>query len=198
MGTGSFPGVKSGRGVTLTPLPLPVPWSRKSRAIPLLPLWAVRPVQSLSACTVQGRTLPFYIYICTLIYKYSSNNGQFVTKGYTVSVYSVVFIWIHLLTWNSSIFTVYVDSLLRASPYWLWVIKRPSIQLNSGLASSGSQIYNRLWHFGYKLQTLDNELVTEVSGQFVHIVQLGIALYVYFKAINCRGRIAFFITIGET
>ena len=51
MGTGSFPGVKSGRGVTLTPHPLPVPWSRKRRAIPLLPLWVVRPVQSLSACT---------------------------------------------------------------------------------------------------------------------------------------------------
>jgi len=39
MGTGSFPGVKSGQGVTLTPHPLLVPWSRKSRAIPLLPLW---------------------------------------------------------------------------------------------------------------------------------------------------------------
>ena len=46
-----FPGVKSGQGVTLTPHPLLVPWSRKSRAIPLLPLWAVRPVESLSACT---------------------------------------------------------------------------------------------------------------------------------------------------
>ena len=33
------------------PSPLLVLWSRKSRAIPLLPLWAVRPVQSLSACT---------------------------------------------------------------------------------------------------------------------------------------------------
>ena len=51
MGTGSFPGIKSGRGVTLTPQPLLVPWSWKGRAIPLLPLWAVRPVQSLSACT---------------------------------------------------------------------------------------------------------------------------------------------------
>ena len=51
MGTGSFPGVKSGRGVTLTPHPLLVPWSRKGRAITLLPLWAVRPVQSLSAST---------------------------------------------------------------------------------------------------------------------------------------------------
>jgi len=51
MGTGSFPGVKSGRGVMITPRPLLVPWSWKSGAIPLLPLWAVRPVQSLSACT---------------------------------------------------------------------------------------------------------------------------------------------------
>ena len=50
MGTGSFPGVKNGRGWTLTPHPLLVPWSWKSRATPLLPLWAVRPVQSLSAC----------------------------------------------------------------------------------------------------------------------------------------------------
>ena len=48
---GSFPGVKSVQGVTLTPHPLLLPWSRKSRAIPLLPLWAIWPVQSLSACT---------------------------------------------------------------------------------------------------------------------------------------------------
>ena len=51
MGSGYFPGVKSGRSVTLIPHPLPVTRSRKSRVIPLLPLWAVRPVQSLSACT---------------------------------------------------------------------------------------------------------------------------------------------------
>jgi len=35
----------------LTPHPLLVPLSRKSRAIPLLPLRTVRPVQNLSACT---------------------------------------------------------------------------------------------------------------------------------------------------
>jgi len=44
MGTGSFPGVKSGRCMTLTSHPLLVPWSWKSRAIPLLPLWTVQPV----------------------------------------------------------------------------------------------------------------------------------------------------------
>ena len=53
MSTGSFPGVKSSRGVTLTPHPILVPWSRKSRTKPLLPLWAVQAVQNLSACTVQ-------------------------------------------------------------------------------------------------------------------------------------------------
>ena len=51
MGTRSFPGVKSCRGMTLTPHPILLPWSWKGRAIPLLHLWAVRPVQSLSACT---------------------------------------------------------------------------------------------------------------------------------------------------
>jgi hypothetical protein len=40
MGTGSFPGVKSGRGVTLTIHPLLVPSSRKSRAITLPIFWA--------------------------------------------------------------------------------------------------------------------------------------------------------------
>jgi len=60
-GTRSFPGVKSGQDVTLTPHPLLVPWSRKGRAIPLLPLWAIQPVQSLSACTRAHFTF-FYLY----------------------------------------------------------------------------------------------------------------------------------------
>ena len=58
-GTGSFPGVKSGRGVALTPHPLLVPWPKKSRAIPLLPLWVVQPVQSLSACTTVHFTFTY-------------------------------------------------------------------------------------------------------------------------------------------
>jgi hypothetical protein len=41
MGTGSFPGVESGRDVTLTPQPLLVPRSiKQSKAIPLLSLRA--------------------------------------------------------------------------------------------------------------------------------------------------------------
>jgi len=74
MSTGSFAGVRSGRGVTLTPHPLLVPWARKGRAKPLLPLWAVQPVQSLSACTRVNFTftLPishvdlFHLMVCLL------------------------------------------------------------------------------------------------------------------------------------
>jgi len=61
MGTGSFPGVKSGQGVTLTTLTLLVPWSWKSRAVPLFPLWAVRPVQRHSGC----RRVHLYLYLFT-------------------------------------------------------------------------------------------------------------------------------------
>ena len=54
-----FPGgkVRPVRDADLSPLL--VPWSRKSRAIPLFPLWAVRPVKSLSACTRVQFTLTF-------------------------------------------------------------------------------------------------------------------------------------------
>ena len=48
MGTGSFPGVKCGRGVLLTTHPLLAPKSWKGGAIPLPPLWAtIRPVTGL-------------------------------------------------------------------------------------------------------------------------------------------------------
>ena len=46
-----FPGGKERLGSDADPSALLAPWPRKSRAIPLLPLWTVRPVQSLSACT---------------------------------------------------------------------------------------------------------------------------------------------------
>ena len=62
MGTGSFPGGKSGRGVAQTPHLLLMPWSWKGKAtcISLLPLWAVRPVQRLSART----KVHFTFYLC--------------------------------------------------------------------------------------------------------------------------------------
>ena len=53
-GTGSFPGVKYGRGVLLTTHPLLGPRSRKSRAIPLPTLWATTgPVTGTVYLTIQ-------------------------------------------------------------------------------------------------------------------------------------------------
>ena len=59
IGTGFFPGVKSCRGVTLTPHPLLVPFVMKEQSYTSTPLWAVRPIQSLSACTRVNFTFSF-------------------------------------------------------------------------------------------------------------------------------------------
>jgi len=59
MGTGSFPGVKSSRGVTPTRHPLPVPWSRKGRAIPLFPYGPYGLYRA--SVPLQGCTLLFFI-----------------------------------------------------------------------------------------------------------------------------------------
>jgi hypothetical protein len=57
-----FPRGKERPGRDVDPSPLLVPWSRKGKAIPLLPLWAVRPVQSLSACIMVHFTLQAYLH----------------------------------------------------------------------------------------------------------------------------------------
>ena len=80
MSTGSFPGVKSSRGVTLTSHPLLVPWSRKSRTIPLLPLWAVRPAQSLSACT----RVHFTVVRLNVLKSFAARKRTFVCQGRTL------------------------------------------------------------------------------------------------------------------
>ena len=59
MGTGSFPGVNSSQGVTLTPHPL------------LVPLWAVRPVQNLSASTRVHFTLLFFTLLQMRLFFYN-------------------------------------------------------------------------------------------------------------------------------
>jgi hypothetical protein len=63
-----FPGGKKRPGRDADPSPLLVPWSRKDRAIPLLLLWAIRPVQSLSACTRVQFLFDYYIH--TYIHTY--------------------------------------------------------------------------------------------------------------------------------
>jgi len=64
-----FPGGKERPGRDADLSPLLVPWSRKSRAIPLLPLWVILPVQSLSACTRVHFTIsPYYMKVCVKLH----------------------------------------------------------------------------------------------------------------------------------
>jgi hypothetical protein len=53
-----FPGGKERPGRDADPSPPLVPWSRKGRAIPLLPLWVVRPYRA--SVPVQGCILLFF------------------------------------------------------------------------------------------------------------------------------------------
>ena len=86
-----FPGDKERPGRDADPSPLLVPWSRKGRAIPLLPLWAVRPVQSLSACTrvhFTGRTActePQCLYKGALYRPYGLYRASVPVQGCTLS-----------------------------------------------------------------------------------------------------------------
>jgi len=97
MGTGSFPEVKSDQGVTLTPHPLLVPWSRKSRAIPVLPLCAVRPVQTLSACTVElylySPYRPYGLYRPSVPVQYSYTSTPFSTCTVQLYLYSPQYLY---------------------------------------------------------------------------------------------------------
>ena len=54
--------VKSSRGMTLTIHPLLVPWSRKSRAIPLLPLWTIWLFQQYHNTAAVGQWLLVWFY----------------------------------------------------------------------------------------------------------------------------------------
>ena len=68
-------GGKNGQSVNLTSQPLLVPWSKNSRAKPLLLLWAVCPVQSLIACTSVHFTY-FYVTRCYIMLAVKSVRKQ--------------------------------------------------------------------------------------------------------------------------
>jgi len=71
MGTWSFQGVKSGRGVTLTPHNLLVPWSWKSRAIPVPPYGPYGLYRA--SVPVQGWPLPFFYFF---FYHFANHNSS--------------------------------------------------------------------------------------------------------------------------
>ena len=118
MGTGSFPGVKRSRGVTLTPHPLLVSWSRKGSAVPLLPLWAVRLIQSLSSCTRVYFTLP------QCLYEGALTLPQCLYKGALYLFYFTLFLTISLSVCLSVCLSVSVClSLFHVLNNWPVVMK---------------------------------------------------------------------------
>ena len=82
--------------------PLVVPWSWKGRAIPLLPLWAVRPVQSLSACTTVHFTFTFTLNVKCLSFCVLFQQKQ--TKIYIILQTSHICNFTKTFQWESRCF----------------------------------------------------------------------------------------------
>jgi len=111
-------------------------WSWKNRAIPLLPLWAVRPVQSLSACT---RVHLIFFFFLPMNIEANWQEVALLLQGW---------FWFHLLKINgrpSSVpaggghektsWTFEVDLVKWTLPYWLEAsghIFRPRVQNGTG------------------------------------------------------------------
>ena len=69
MGTGSFLVVKYGRGVLLTTHPILVPWSWKSRTVPLPTLWATTgPVTGTLYLLLLSCGVLWEYYMCQVVY----------------------------------------------------------------------------------------------------------------------------------
>ena len=81
-------------GNQLSMIKLLVPWSRKGRAILLLPLWAVRPVQSLSACTSGALYLYFmYVFMPSLYFSFFSSFPLSVDPSFISLSHFVVYLF---------------------------------------------------------------------------------------------------------
>ena len=154
MGTGSFRGVKSGPSVTLTPHPLLVPWSWNGRAIPLLPLWAVRPVQSLSACTRVHFTFTFM----EVVVRHSKRilqNTLFLRPNYQMSLtlwFAVNFNMKSMESWsgfNRSAYNIlvvkHVTKRTFGRPKYKWTVKNKDVRIYTRFTWLELGTSNKLW-----------------------------------------------------
>jgi hypothetical protein len=98
MGTGSFPEVKSGQGVTLTPHPLLVPRPRKGRAIPLPSLFLYIFLKSIivyrhtgcGTCQDSRYNIVIHEYYTLYIDKDTYYVSRYIVDTYYVSRYNIV------------------------------------------------------------------------------------------------------------
>ena len=143
--------------MTLTPHPFLVPWSRKSRAntstlrmgrtactepqclystaIPLLPVWAVRPVQSLSACTVQlylySPYWPYGLYRASVPVQYSYNStppmGRTACRDPQYRYSTAIPVLTQRAVRPVQTLSACTVQLNLYSPYWPYGLYRPSV-----------------------------------------------------------------------
>jgi hypothetical protein len=109
MGTGSFPGVKYGRGVTLTPHPFLEPRSWKSRAIPLLPLWTFVACSRFNFTFIRVRTVTYLKYYKTQSLQLCGPAIQWVYQ-FSISLGATLKFWA-LQWWRDAL------SMLRSHKY---------------------------------------------------------------------------------
>ena len=129
------PGLSRGKerpGCDDDPSPRLVPWSRNSRAIPLLPLRAVRPVQSLSACTRVH-----------FLHTYSTSTGEGTAMAQGRSAYGT---GPQCLWHRAAVPMVQGRSAYGTGPQCLWY-NSPSVAPTCGMHScaSGDTASLKLW-----------------------------------------------------
>ena len=132
MRTGSFPGVKSGRGVTMAPHHLLVPWSRKSRAIRLLPYgpyglyWASVPVHGCTLFfTFYLKEKKLYTKNCS-VFKIAGPSRLEESEGFTkykvfitfypILMYCIVHLWTANTELKIAVFQYYYFSMAQQPP----------------------------------------------------------------------------------
>jgi hypothetical protein len=111
---------------------LPLPYSR---AIPLLPLCAVRPVQSLSACTWVNFTFTFTKWKTVIYLQDVETNSWMLLKCVSVRLYQTVSTWLRTLIYPNFItsestllifsnYTHFISSSSSSSNRWQGVMSR--------------------------------------------------------------------------
>ena len=145
-----------------------------STAIPLLPLWAVQPVQTLSACTVQlylySTYGPYSLYRASVPVQYSYTSTP--PMGRTACtepqcLYKGALYLYHtpLLEWHSFIATQFIRSLR-------WLYKRVPLYMYCAAPSDVCTIYVSYVLYTYFILCIYPELGNSfVSMQYDRIVQ---------------------------
>ena len=143
-----------------------MPWSRKSRAIPLTPLWAVGPVQSLSACTRVHFNLT---YISTPpMGRTACTEPQCLYKGAIYLTYRASCVYFYC---NQKALYIYVFEQLYIFMYLFQHCLHYSLPQHTGNINTGlSRLYIRpLNHLNAEITPMCHLLTLLVAHHILHV-----------------------------